>query len=176
MKYFVLLGIVSAILGMIGISSADARDAVVVVKAAGEAYDGPPKLRLLADGHLIGERTLGKSIDTANGQRLTIANRSKHLEWLQFKVPAIEGIKKIEIEFNNDASAGKGKSGGDRNFYVYGLFIDGYPFRWKDLIPVPADSGGTWSAEAMLWSNGRLQLNRPAKGWRSGYKAATPSH
>lgn len=176
MKYVIRVAAVLAVLSVLDVCSASAKDTVIIIKAAGEAYMGPPKLGLLADGRLVGERTLEKSIDTANGQRLTRANRAKHLDWLKFEVPAIEGIAKFEIEFKNDASAGKGKSGGDRNFYVYGLFIDGYRFQWKDMTPVPADSGGTWADEAMLWSNGRLQLYRPAKGWRSGYKAATPSN
>jgi hypothetical protein len=104
MKFFVVLGAVSAILGILGINSASARESVVIVKAAGEAYEGPPKLGLLADGRLVGERTLQKSFDTASGKRLkTAKNRRDYVEWLKFEVPAIEGVEKLEIEFKNNA-------------------------------------------------------------------------
>jgi hypothetical protein len=175
MKYMIWITAVSVVLGVFCISSASARDAVIIIKAAGENYEGPPNLRLLADGQLIGERTLVKSIETASGRKTTKTERIGHAEWLKFVVPAVEGVAKLEIEFNNDASAGKGKAG-DRNLYIYGLFIDGYPFRPKSMTHVPASSGGTWGDEALIWSNGRLQLSRPKKGWKSGYKAATPSN
>jgi hypothetical protein len=175
MKSFVLFAAVLAALAAVKTSSASAKDAVVIVKAAGEAYQGPPRISLLADGRPIGERALRKSFDTESGQRLRDAkNKKDHVEWLKFEVPAIEGVKKLEIQFNNDVKVGKDKLG-NRAVHVYGLFIDGYRFRPKTMRPVPADSGGEWGSEAMLWSNGRIQLNRPPKGWKSGYKAATPA-
>jgi hypothetical protein len=168
----VSIAAVSIVLSMLSIGSAGASDAVVIIKAAGEAFDGPPKLRLLADGRLVGERTLGKSIDTGSGQKLRRANRKDHIEWLKFKVPGIQNVTKLEIEFANDAWAGRGKSG-DRNLFVYRLFIDGYQFRPNFMVPVPAKSGDVHAWEASLRSNGRLQLHRPPKGWTAGYKATS---
>jgi hypothetical protein len=165
---------VSAVLIVLNISSASASDAVIMIKAAGEAYEGAPRLGLLADGQLVGERALDRSIDTASGQKLTNANWREHVEWLKFDVSAIEAVAKLEIEFKNVAWAGEGKTGG-RSIVVYGLFIDGYRFGPKTMNAVPAKSGGAWADKAMLWSEGRLQLGRPTKGWRGGYKAATPN-
>jgi hypothetical protein len=172
MKRVLWIATVSVVLSIFGVSYASARDTVIIIKAAGEAYEGPPKLRLLADGRLVGERALEKSIDTASGQRLTKANWREHVEWLKFEISAIESIAKLEIEFQNVAWAGKGKSGG-RSLTVYGLFIDGYQFPPKFMSPVSKKSGGAWKHKAMLWANGRLQLGRPTKGWRGGYKAST---
>jgi hypothetical protein len=108
--------------------------------------------------------------------RLKTAKSPKdHIEWIKFNVPAIEGVKKLEIEFNNGFWVGNGKPG-NRSLTVYALFVDGYGFRTKSLRAVPTDAGGSWSGSAMLWNNGRLQLLRPPKGWKSGYKAATPSN
>jgi hypothetical protein len=156
-----------------GVDSARASDAVVLIHAAGGAYQGPPKLRLLADGRIVGERTFNKTIDTASGEKLTKANRAFHAEWLKFAVPAIEDIKELEIEFFNEAWEGKGKPG-SRKIFVFGVVIDGYLFRPLLMRPMPSSAGGAWRGQAMLWANGRLQLYRPAKGWRSGYKAAAP--
>jgi hypothetical protein len=158
-----------------GISSTNAKEDVVLIKAAGEAFQGGPKLRLLADGKPVGERTLVKGVDTSTGMRLkTAKNWSNHVEWVKFSVPNIEGVKTLEIEFSNELWVGQGKPG-NRSLTVYALFIDGYLFRTKSLRAVPAKAGGSWSGSAMLWNNGRLQLLRPPKGWKSGYKAVSPS-
>jgi hypothetical protein len=175
MKGLVRAAAILAVLAC-GISSASAENGVVLIRAAGEAYQGGPKLRLLADGRLVGERTLGKAVDTSTGIRLkTAKNWKDHVEWLKFNVPVIEGVKKLDIEFSNAFWVGNGKPG-NRSLTVYAVFVDGYGFRTKSLKAVPPKAGGSWSGSAMLWSNGRLQLLRPSKGWKSGYKAATPSN
>jgi hypothetical protein len=166
-----MVWIIAVLLNLLGIGSASAESAVVVVKAAGTDYNGPPTLRLLADGRLIGERVLQKAVSTTR-QKSKYADRKKAVEWLKFEVPALDRIAKLEIEFSNDASAGNGI--GDRNLYIYGVIINGYRFPVTLLRHVPTSSGGTWGDEAQIWSNGRLQLVRPEKGWRRGYKAATP--
>jgi hypothetical protein len=161
---------------VLGISTASAENNVVLIRAAGEAYQGGPKLRLFADGRLVGERVLRKAVDTSSGMRLkTVNNWNDYVEWIKFNVPAIERVKKLEIGFDNSFWVGNGKPG-NRSITVYALFVDGYGFRTKSLRAVPAEAGGSWSGSAMLWSNGRLQLLRPSKGWKSGYKAATPSN
>ena len=175
MRSFVRSAVVLAVL-VCGIGSASAENNVVLIRAAGEAYQGGPKLRLRADGRLVGERTLGKAVETSTGMRLkTVKNWSDHVEWIKFNVPAIESVKKLEIEFSNSLWAGNGRPG-NRSLTVYSVFVDGYGFRTKSLRAVPAEAGGSWSGSAMLWTNGRLKLLRPSKGWKSGYKAATPSN
>jgi hypothetical protein len=174
MNYAIGIVAVYVVFSFLGITSVSARDAVVSINATGGAYEGPPNLRLLADGRLIGERSIGRPIDTAAGKKLTKANRKLHAEWYTFKVPALNDVTKLEIEFNNEAWEGKGKPG-KRNLFVFSVVIDGYRFRPSFLRASPTNSGGAWRSQAMLWQNGRLQLYRPPKGWWSGYKAATPS-
>ncbi|QIG52191.1 hypothetical protein G5V57_33525 [Nordella sp. HKS 07] len=165
-----------------------ARDAVVVVTMAGEAYDGAPQFRLYADDQLIGSGELTRAFDTAKGEKLNLKKlrKRRNSERFSFDIPNIDAVSRLDVEFINDTLAGDGKPG-NRNLYVLALslrtVIEGpadsivtiHEFRPTALEPVMPTSKGARIRPryAALFRNGRLRLDRPAGGWQTlGEKAA----
>jgi len=159
--------------------SAHAQDAIVGLTMTGEAYKGPPQFRLLADDQVIGTKIVSSAIDT----------RKSKLDWREgsklppsdrflFKVPNIEGVSSLEIEFTNDARAKKGKQG-DRNLYLLSLSVStvkktqtGSIVTIQEFLPsafvaVPKESGEISTRFAALYAPGNLRIERPVGGWAS---------
>lgn len=174
---------------LLGARVAHAEDALLAIKMAGEAYDGAPKFQLLADKQVIGAGELAKAVDTATGNRLKAGKRLRPdaAESFLFAVPNIETVSQFEIEFTNDAWAGKGKPG-DRNLYVLGLSLSvvkktatGAVAEIRDFTPdrLTASTRNPGGADitphySALFQNGRLRLARPQGGWAGSASVAAP--
>ena len=94
-------------------------DGIIVITAGGDAYNGFPKFKLLADGQLIGTGEVRKAVDSISGKRFDELGIGKaaYLERFVFTVKDIEDVDAMEVEFVNDDWAGEGRSG-DRNLFV----------------------------------------------------------
>ena len=155
-------------------------DAIVVVTAGGDAYNGFPRFNLLADGQLIGSSDVTNAIDTTSGKRFDGlgAGKERYLERFVFTVPDILDTAAIEIEFLNDDWAGPSRLG-DRNLFVADVSVSTVEkltdvslvttavFAPQSLRPVVLDPrGARISADwAALYSTGKLRLERPMNGW-----------
>lgn len=102
-----------------------------------------------------------------------------------FAVPNIQSVSQFEIEFINDAWAGKDKAG-DRNLYILGLSLsivkttaagssveirDFSPAQFQAIIQNPQGAVVTAQYSA-LFQEGRLRLKRPEGGW-TAWKTAS---
>jgi hypothetical protein len=159
----------------VSVNSAAASDAVVTITAAGEAFEGPPKFLLKADGVLIGEALINASVETAGGARVQFRDNKieGETERFTFTVPAIENVRQLDVEFVNDHWAGEGKTG-DRNMFVTGITVGDAVISPSALKPVTenqssAEIAAEWAA---LYSAGMLRLVRPAEGWISASSPA----
>jgi predicted xylan-binding protein with Ca-dependent carbohydrate-binding module len=169
-----LLGTLLTLPGM-----AHAGTDLIILTAAGEAYNGEPFFRVLANEKTIGVGKIPNALDTSAGSHLTDVNENNVARFV-FTVPSLEDIEVLDIEFFNDAWAGEGKPG-DRNLYVIGLTLSMIEstskplhIRTVDFGPAsfkpqtPKQEGVTISQQwAKLATNGRLRLQRPAGGWLS---------
>lgn len=169
-----------ACLAVLSSAPAHAEDAIVTVTLAGEAYDGPPKFRFIADNRIIGTAEIANALDTAKGERLRFQGGTTQsgTERFLFAVPDIETVSQLDIEFINDAWAGKDKPG-DRNLYLLSLSLstvrktasgsvaathDFSPLAFQSITRTP--QGADITAQfAALYQEGRLRLKRPEGGW-----------
>lgn len=159
--------------------AAQAGTDIILLTVAGEAYNGGPSFRVLANDKLIGVGQIPNALDTSNGSHLTDINENNVARFV-FTVPSLKEIQMLDIEFYNDAWAGEGKVG-DRNFYLIGLSLSMVEstskhaqVRTVDFGPTsfkpqtPGQKGVSITEErARLASNGRLRLQRPVGGWLS---------
>lgn len=166
----------------VSIAPAQARDAVVIITMAGEAYKGAPRFNFGADGRVLGTRKITNSVDTKAGKALRLRDGSKppRFQKFIFKVPDIDNVSHLDIEFTNDSWAGKGKPG-DRNLYVLALSLStvektqtGFTTQTYEFTPPSfkaisqkADGSAITSEYAALYHQGLLRLNRPPAGWGS---------
>jgi outer membrane protein OmpA-like peptidoglycan-associated protein len=178
MKRIILLALVASL--TILSAPVFARDGVVIVTIAGEAFGGGPTFNFWANDQILAARTLTKSVDTTTGETLRFddARQPPPSEKFTFWVPDIDNVSHLDFEFTNDAWAGEGKNG-DRNLYVLGLALSivektetGFTAQTVEFAPssfqVISDlaQGGAVSAQyAALYHRGRLRLNRPPAGW-----------
>jgi hypothetical protein len=146
---------------------ASAQTNIVVIRAAGKAYEGAPKLQLLADGRLIGERTLAQPLETS--AKKPSIHQERQIELLQFSVPDLDRVRRLDIRFANPDTSG------ERHLLIYWVSIDGYGFRPRDMTLIPEKSGGIYQRQAMLWGQGVLRLHKPEIGWKKSYKGSAPA-
>jgi hypothetical protein len=171
---FLLLG---ALLAFSGVARAGTD--LIILTVAGEAYNGVPSFRVLANEEIIGVGQVSSAVDTSAGAYLT-PDLSDKIARFVFTVASLAEIDVIDIEFYNDGWAGEGKPG-DRNFYVIGITLslvesNVTPLRIKTVDfppqsfkPLVAGQKGVRVTEqwAKLANNGQLRLQRPPGGWLS---------
>jgi hypothetical protein len=154
---------------------------IIILTAAGEAYNGKPSFRVLANDKIIGVGEIPNAVDTSNGSGLeSLTDYGDTIARFVFTVPSLGDVEYLDIEFYNDAWAEGGKPG-NRNLYVIGITLSMVEAISKFLHPETVDFGpasfkpqkpeqrgvsitGQW---AKLANNGRLRLQRPAGGWLS---------
>lgn len=157
-----------------------ARDGVVIVTMAGEAFGGGPTFNFRADDQILAARTLTKVVDTTTGETLRFddGRNPPPSEKFTFSVPDIDNVSHLDFEFTNDAWAGEGKHG-DRNLYVLALSLSivektqtGFTAQTVEFAPSSFQAitnlpqGGAITTQyAALYHQGRLRLNRPPAGW-----------
>ena len=181
-----------ALAGLIAVwaTPALARDAIVIVTMAGEAYSGPPKFKFSADDRVLGTRAVTNAVDTSTGETLRFGDNGKRpaVQKFAFTVPDIDKVSYLEFEFTNDDWAGKGKRG-DRNLYVLGLSLSivektqtGLTAQTVQFKPASfeaktrnAQGSAVTARYAALYHRGLLRLNRPPSGWGSPEAAQTAS-
>lgn len=162
--------------------AAEAREGTVGLTMTGEAYDGPPKFRLLADGREIGKGDVTSAIDTATGSKLEFKDGAPPASNnFTFTVPDIDSVSYLDIEFMNDDWAGVGKPG-DRNLYLLSLSVstsrnvqngvvttthEFLPTAFRAVMPKPGGNRIT-SRFAALNNSGSFRLMRPKEGWGPG--------
>jgi outer membrane protein OmpA-like peptidoglycan-associated protein len=169
---------------------AHAEDAILAITMTGEAYEGAPKFKILADAHTIGTGEIAHALDASKGNRLklpTDLERSTTERFL-FAVPDIQNVSQFEIVFTNDAWAGKGKPG-DRNLYVLGLSLsvvkkdatgavaEARDFSPQQLEAITRSPGGAAITPrySALFQDGRLRLKRPQGGWTASAGITKPA-
>lgn len=166
--------------------AAEAREGTVGLIMTGEAYDGPPKFRLLADGREIGKGDVTSATDTGTGAKLEFKDgASPASNNFTFTVPDIDSVSYLDIEFMNDDWAGVGKPG-DRNLYLLSLSVstvrnvqngvitttrEFLPTALQAVMPKPGGSDIT-SRFAALNNTGSFRLMRPKEGWGPGAVAS----
>lgn len=173
-----------ALAGLIAVSAvpASAREALVIITMAGEAYNGPPKFKMVAEGRVLGTREVTNAADATKGESVAfdVDDKPAGLQKFNFTIPDIDNTSYLEIEFINDAWAGEGKPG-DRNLYVLGLSLSiveksqtGATARTVVFGPLSfetkTESGRgavVTSRYAALYQRGLLRLNRPSEGWEA---------
>jgi hypothetical protein len=169
-------------LSLVGVPLAGAAPAAeIVLIAAGEAYQGPPEFRVLANGKVLGTARVTQAIDTSGGEGLPLEGEQlkQHAQRFVFPVAQdIRDIESIEIEFVNDAWAGEGKPG-DRNLYFLSLSVrtDGLSSSYGPMSFTPIGKEGNpllTESYAVFYSGGKLRLNRPAGGWVESAERMTP--
>lgn len=163
--------------------SSDAREGRIELTMMGEAYNGPPKFRLSADGREIGIGAVTNAIDTQAGAKLEFGKNGKLplSNTFSFKIPNIDTVSRLDVEFTNDDWAGPGKPG-DRNLYLLSLSVstsrkvpDGSvttilqfsPTAFVPIMPKPGGSKVT-AQYAALNNAGSFRLARPKDGWGPG--------
>lgn len=150
---------------------------------AGEAYDGAPKFRLLADGREIGIREIVRGVDTTGGDKLRVGPNSPPpaSESFLFRVADIQNVSHFDVEFINDAQAGGGAPG-DRNLYLLSLSISMVKststasiITIHQFLPTAfeprttmRDGAAVSPTYAALYQKGFLRLQRPTEGWGNG--------
>lgn len=179
-----------ACFALLGPQQAHAEDAILAITMAGEAYEGAPKFKILADERTIGTGEIAHALDTSTGNHLKLPadlERSTTERFL-FAVPDVQNVSQFEIVFTNDAWAGKGKPG-DRNLYVLGLALSvvkkdatGAAAEAKDFSPQQLEAitrspgGATITPHfSALFQDGRLRLKRPQGGWTTSASIAKPA-
>lgn len=170
--------------------SAEARDGTIGLRMTGEAFDGPPKFRLLADGQEVGVGDVTNAVDSAKGAKLDFGKDAKPppSNIFIYKVPNIDSISRLEVEFTNDDWAGVGKPG-DRNLYLLSLSVstsrkvpngsittthEFAPTAFVAIMPSPGGNKIT-SEYAALNNTGSFRLTRPKGGWGPGATSETAS-
>lgn len=148
-----------------------AKDVNVVIVAGGEAYDGPPKFRLLADGQTIGEADVDNALQPKNGKSAlggrgpSLNTVGSSLHKFTFSVPNGDKVSQYSIQFLNDAWGGAGSTL-DRNLWIKELIVDGtrYP---ADKLAGDGKTSQIADGLAVLLMNGSMTLQRPGAGWRA---------
>lgn len=143
-----------------------AKLAKVEVTAGGEAYQGYPIYRLLADGVPVGSAVAGAVTfnDIATTDSVRADQIRKSLATSSFVVPDIDQIGSLEIEFLNDDWAGQGKPG-DRNLWISQVSVNGYAYPAVRLHIKADESLEFRDGMAVLFRNGSAILTRPDAGW-----------
>jgi hypothetical protein len=152
---------------------------IILLTAAGEAYNGEPSFRLLANNKIVGVGEIPNGFDTATGYGLvSSADFENRIARFVFTVPSLKDVEYLDIEFYNDAWANGGLPG-NRSLFVIGvslsmvdsiqksLHIETVDFGPTSFKPQNPNQQGVKITEkwAMLANNGRLRLQRPAGGW-----------
>lgn len=179
-----------ACLALLSPQQVHAEDAILAITMTGDAYEGAPKFKILADEHTIGTGELAHALDTSKGNRLKLPadlERSTTERFL-FAVPDIQNVSQFEIVFANDAWAGKGKPG-DRNLYVLGLTLSvvkknatgtaaearDFPPQQLEALTRSPDGAAVTPHYSALFQDGRLRLRRPQGGWIASASIAKPA-
>jgi len=105
---------------------------VLALRVAGDAWNGPPIMRLTINGdRLVARREIEFATDTA--RHGTLPDRADW-NWRVLRFPVDEEIRVAKVEFLNDASApaSDGPRRGDRNLFVEWLEADGERFQAAD--------------------------------------------
>ena len=142
------------------------RSGKVVVTAGGEAFEGYPIYRLLADGAPIGSaRTAAATLPTPPpplGVQMRQIRDS--LTTSSFEVANIDQVSTLEIEFLNDNWAGEGKTG-DRNLWIGQISVNGTVYPARKLQLKTGEQVSVHGGMAVLYRNGSAFLPRPSAGW-----------
>ena len=110
---------------------------VLALRVAGDAWNGPPVMRLTINAdRLVARREIEFATDTA--RQGTLPDRSDW-NWRVLRFPVDEEVRVAKVEFLNDAAApaSDGPRRGDRNLYVEWLEVDGERF-------LAADAAQAW--------------------------------
>ena len=108
---------------------------VLSLRVAGDAWNGPPVMRLVVNGdRLVARREIEFATDTA--RQGTLPDRSDW-NWRVLRFPVDEEVRVAKVEFLNDAAApaSDGPRRGDRNLYVEWLEADGEAWRGANCGP-----------------------------------------
>lgn len=179
-----------ACFAVLSAQQAHAEDAILGITMTGDAYEGAPKFKILADEHTIGTGELTHALDTSKGNRLKLPAdlEPSSSERFLFAVPDIQNVSQFEIVFANDAWAGKGKPG-DRNLYVLGLTLSvvkkdatgaavearDFPPQQLEALTRSPDGAAITPHYSALFQDGRLRLKRPQGGWTASESIAKPA-
>ena len=87
----------------------------------------------------------------------------KTFEAYEFKVPSLDDIRTLSIEFNNDRWGGD-RATGDRNLYIGGVSVGSADLSLGQL-QITQGAGDLVGAYAILWSNGSASIRKPSEGW-----------
>ncbi len=160
-------------------SLTEAKDLNVTIIAGGEAYDGLPRFRLLADGKTIGEADVDHALQPKNGKS-PLDGRGPNLDTVgsslrkfSFTVPDGDKVSQYSIQFLNDAWGGAGSTL-DRNLWVREVIVGGtrYP---ADKLTGDGKTSQIANGLAVLLMNGSVTLQRPDAGWPEAVAASKAS-
>ncbi len=144
------------------------KSAKVEVTAGGEAFDGYPVYRLLADGVPVGSAVAGAAaLPAAEPAGVAEIERIRSsLSTSSFVIADIDQIGTLEIEFLNDDWAGLGKPG-DRNLWISRISVNGTLYPAASLRMKTNETLIVHDGMAVMYRNGSALLKRPETGWSS---------
>lgn len=144
------------------------KSAKVEVTAGGEAFDGYPVYRLLADGVPVGSAVAGAAaLPAAEPAGVAEIERIRSsLSTSSFVIADIDQIGTLEIEFLNDDWAGLGKPG-DRNLWISQISVNGTLYPAASLRMKTNETLIVHDGMAVMYRNGSALLKRPETGWNS---------
>lgn len=160
-------------------SLTEAKDLNVIIVAGGEAYDGLPRFRLLADGKTIGEADVDNALQPKDGKS-QLGGRGPNLDTVgsslrkfSFTVPDGDKVSQYSVQFLNDAWGGAGSTL-DRNLWIREVTVGGtrYP---ADKLTGDGKTSQIANGLAVLLMNGSVTLQRPDAGWPEAVTASKAS-
>jgi outer membrane protein OmpA-like peptidoglycan-associated protein len=149
-------------------STAAAGEGLVEVQASGQSFNGPPALELLVDGKSVADVEINVAPAPVSGKPAPVSAIVARERTYRFTVQDLDQANTIAVAFTNDA-AEKGK--GDRNLWIGGITVNGQRFNPAHLRIV-ADASENVGGGILLYSAGRVEVQKPAEGWRNAHGAA----
>jgi hypothetical protein len=141
----------------------------VKVVAGGQAFQGPPEFRVIANGATAGSIRVDNALNSTQlkevlrGGGVSLESVKANLKEYAFSVPQLQTTATIAVEFANDAWGGSGTSD-DRNLWISEIIINGVTYG-VDELQLDPEVGFKSAGIAVLLRNGRLVVKKPKEGW-----------
>ena len=144
-------------------ATADAAESNSIrVFAGGENYQGPPIMRIKADGSIIAVVPVTNALKSPV-EDLTEKSVTESLRPYEFMVPSLNKVQVLTIEFTNDAWSGSAAMG-VRNLWIGSVTAGSTKFA-SGQLKVAGNRARRLGSMTILGSNDMIEIVRPKGGW-----------